>query len=183
MKITKSRLKQLIREEIKKLNEWPWMTGGQSDADIEREEHEQETTGLPTGLLDEPRKYLGSGQTAKERADEIYRVKKFAQDIADNIESLVSDPKEYLIDPVLAKVARGVESALDQGITTVEDAKKELKDLLKLLKKPFERRADPRTGGAGDYVAPNYPRIVPGTSNLEEQEDPEMPMSGSQELK
>ena len=161
LKISKSKLKQIIKEELESiLNEAPWMAGGSSVADIEREKHEQETTGLPTGLLDEPRKYLGSGQTAKERTDEKYRVIKFAQDLADNIESLASDPKEYLIDPALAKVAKGVESALDQGITTVEDAKKKLKDLLKLLKKPWETRPDPRTGGAGDYASANYPRIV-----------------------
>jgi len=187
MKITKSQLKRIIKEEIKKLNEWWGTTGGQSDEDLRRQQHWAGSTDLPTGLLDEPRTDLGRGQTASGRADEIYMVKQYAQDIADNVKSLLTDPKEYVIDPALAEMARSVESAVDRGVTTVEAAWTKLKRISKEIERAREIQAgpygDPRPGEAGDYVAPNYPRIVPGTSNLEEQEDSYPHMTGGQELK
>ena len=165
MKITKSQLKRIIKEELESV------LGDIVEADIEREEHEAKTV----------------GQTAKERADEIYMVKQFAKDVADNVESLLTDPKEYVIDPALATVTRGIESAVDRGVTTVEAAWAKLKRISKEVERARwiqATRPDPRPGGTGDYVAPNYSRIVPEVSNLEEQElDPEFPITGSQEFK
>jgi len=166
MKITKSQLKQIIKEELSGvLNEAPWMTGGHSSADIEREEHEAKTLDLPGGLMDEPRRALGDGRTAKERADETYMVKQLAKDVADNVESMMTDPKEYLIDPALARVTRGIESALDRGSVSVATAW----DKLKRISKELERarwiqatRPDPRPGGTGDWPLPaRRPPVIP----------------------
>jgi hypothetical protein len=148
MKITKSQLKQIIKEELqnvlKEAQQEDWDFPEEEivvdPRDVGRAGHEGETSDLPGGLIDEPRKHISLGQTRKERADEAYRLQQLAKDIASNIESLVSDPKSDLQDrSALARLA---------------------KDLLKLLKKPLETRPDPRQGGAGDYTPPNYPRIV-----------------------
>ena len=162
MKITKSRLKQIIKEELESvLNEAPWMTGGQSDEDLRRQQHWAGSTDLPTGLLDEPRTDLGSGQTASGRADEIYMVKQYAQDIADNVKSLLTDQKEYVIDPALAEMAWSVESAVDRGVTTVEAAWAKLKRISKEIERAREIQAgaygDPRPGEAGDWPPPPPP--------------------------
>lgn len=164
MKITKSQLKQIIKEELSGvLNEAPWTTGGQSSADIEREEHEAETSDLSGGLMDEPRRALGDGQTAKERADEIYALRRFAKDVADNVEAMTTDPKEYLIDPALARVTRGIESALDRGSVSVATAWDKLKRISKELERAQwirDTRPDPRPGGAGDWPPPAYKEKV-----------------------
>ena len=190
MKITKSQLKRIIKEELQNvLKEAQQKDWELPETEIvvdpegpERARHEGETSDLPGGLMDVPRTYISGGQTRKQRADEKYRVMQFAKDVADNVESLLTDPKEYAIDPALAAVTRGIESAIDRGTTTVETAW----DKLKRISKEIERarwiqdtRPDPRPSGTGDYVEPNYPRIVPEPSNLEEQEDPEFPMTGS----
>ena len=144
MKITKSQLKRIIKEELESV------LGDIVEADIEREEHEAKTV----------------GQTAKERADEIYMVKQFAKDVADNVESLLTDPKEYVIDPALATVTRGIESAVDRGVTTVDAAWAKLKRISKEIERAREIQGgaygDPRPGEAGDWpVQTRKPPAVP----------------------
>ena len=134
------------------------MTGGQSSADIGREEYETETQRFP-GPGEGERHPLVK-LTPKEHMDDIFMVKQFAKDVVNNIKSLATDADEVILDPALRKVADSIESILDTGVETYDKAK----DLAKLIKRARGIQAtvaDPRPGGAGDWPPERPIPVIP----------------------
>ena len=141
MKITKSKLKQIIKEELEKVLEEIAVTV--DPRDVKRAAHEEETS-----------RYVGSssGENRK-KAFEIYRK-----------EQLVKDMKSTAVDlglpidhPIIKKI-----------INNLNQLEKQLKTDIAAFATGKDPRADPRPGGAGDWQG-TTPRIVPEARSFEPQ--------------
>ena len=128
MKITKSKLKQIIKEELEKVLEEIAVTA--DPRDVKRAAHEEETS-----------RYVGpsSGENRK-KAFEIYRKEQLVKDMKSNVSTLMSSLGLPLDHPIIKKI-----------INNLNQLERQLKADIAAFRTGKGQFPDPRKGGAGDW--------------------------------